>query len=134
VESLETLADSLPGFGIAAAVLGVILAMGSLKDSPLQMGIKIASALVGTFTGILLAYGVVSPVAARIAKIEDAESTYFEAIKAGLASFAKGMPPSIAVECARRAIPTEIRPDFEKTVEACRRGAIHTPAKSSVLK
>jgi chemotaxis protein MotA len=80
---------------------------------------KIASALIGTFTGILLAYGIVSPISERLAKIEDAESTYFDALRAGLASFARGMPAAIAVECTRRAIPPEVRPSFEAMERVC---------------
>jgi chemotaxis protein MotA len=121
VEILASLADALPGFGIVAAVLGVILSMGAIREPPLKVGLKIASALIGTFTGILLAYGVVSPISARLAKIEDAESDYFDCMRAALASFVRGMPPSIAVECARRAIPPEVRPDFEAVERVCRR-------------
>jgi chemotaxis protein MotA len=134
VQSLEMLSDSLPGFGIVAAVLGVILAMGSIREPPILMGVKIASALIGTFTGILLAYGIVSPVSARLEKMENAEAQYFETLRAGLIAFAKGMPTPIAVECARRAVPPHLRPDFEKTEQACRGPDIHIPRKSSVLK
>jgi chemotaxis protein MotA len=121
VETLATLADSLPGFGIVAAVLGVILSMGAMRDAPLKVGMKISSALIGTFTGILLAYGIVSPIAARLEKIENAEAAYFGSLRAGLASFAKGMPAAVAVECARRAIPPDVRPDFDATERACKR-------------
>jgi chemotaxis protein MotA len=120
VGSLEKVADSLPGFGIIAAVLGVILSMGAMKDTPLKIGMRIASALIGTFTGILLAYGLVSPIASRIEKIEEAEASYFEMLGAGLTAFARGLPAAIAVECARRAIPADVRPDFEETEQACR--------------
>jgi chemotaxis protein MotA len=128
VDLLARLADSLPGFGIVAAVLGVILSMGAIREPPLKVGLKIATALIGTFTGILLAYGIVGPIAARVAKIEDAEAAYFESLRAGLASFAKGMPTAIAIECARRAIPLDVRPGFEATENACRR--IHYPIQS----
>jgi chemotaxis protein MotA len=121
VEILSTLADALPGFGIVAAVLGVILSMGGMREPPLKMGVKIASALIGTFTGILLAYGFVSPVSARLAKIEDDECAYFDTLRAGLAAFVKGVPAAIAVECARRAIPPDVRPDFESVERVCRR-------------
>ena len=134
VQSLEMLADSLPGFGIVAAVLGVILAMGSIREPPILMGVRIASALIGTFTGILLAYGVVSPVSARLEKMENAEAQYFETLRAGLIAFAKGMPTPIAVECARRAVPPHLRPDYERTEQACRGPDIHMARKSSVLK
>jgi chemotaxis protein MotA len=119
-EVLAKLADSLPGFGIVAAVLGVILSMGSMREAPERLGMKIASALIGTFTGILLAYGVVSPLSDRLAKREHAESVYFDSIRAGLSSFTKGMPVAIAIECARRAIPEDVRPDFNLAEERCR--------------
>jgi chemotaxis protein MotA len=108
--------------------------MGSIREPPVLIGIKIASALIGTFTGILLAYGVVSPVSARLEKMENAEAQYFETLRAGLIAFAKGMPTPIAVECARRAIPPHLRPDFERTELACRVPDIHIARKSSVLK
>jgi len=126
-EVLAKLADSLPGFGIVAAVLGVILSMGSMHEAPDKLGMKIASALIGTFTGILLAYGVVSPLSDRLAKIEHAQSEYFDCIRAGLSSFTRGMPVAIAVECARRAVPLDLRPDFNLTEERCRQAdhAVH---------
>jgi chemotaxis protein MotA len=120
---LANLADSLPGFGIVAAVLGVILSMGYMRDSPTRLGLRIATALMGTFTGILLAYGLVSPLSERLAKIEHAESAYFAAIRAGQSSFMKGVPVAIAVECARRAIPEDVRPDFEAADLRCREAA-----------
>jgi chemotaxis protein MotA len=120
-ELLANLADALPGFGIVAAVLGVILSMGAIREPPLKVGMKIASALIGTFTGILLAYGIVAPISARLEKIEDAEAAYFQTLRAALSSFARGMPAAIAIECARRAIPPDVRPDFEATEKACRR-------------
>jgi chemotaxis protein MotA len=118
VDSMEKLADSLPGFGIIAAVLGVIISMGAMRDTPLKVGMRIASALIGTFTGILLAYGLVSPLASRMEKIEEAESAYFDMLGAALAAFARGLPAAVAVECARRAIPSDVRPDFEATERA----------------
>jgi len=133
-EILARLADSLPGFGIVAAVLGVILSMGAMHDAPQLLGMKIASALIGTFTGILLAYGVVSPLSDRLAKIEHAESEYFDSIRAALSSFSRGMPVAIAVECARRAIPEDIRPDFNLAEQRCREAdhAMHAqPALSA---
>jgi len=117
---LARMADSLPGFGIVAAVLGVILSMNFIREAPARLGLKIASALIGTFTGILLAYGVVTPFSDRLAKMEYAESAYFNSIRAGLSAFAKGLPVAIAVECARRAIPEDVRPGFNATEERCR--------------
>jgi chemotaxis protein MotA len=113
-------ADALPGLGIVAAVLGVVITMGALGGPPEEIGKKVAAALVGTFLGILLSYGAVGPVAANIEKIVDAESQYYQTLRAGLMAFAKGMAPSIAVEFARRAIPPEFRPNFKDTEAACK--------------
>src|SRR6185437_8534955 len=110
VRALSTVADALPGLGIVAAVLGVVITMGALSGPPEQIGEKVGAALVGTFLGILLSYGVVAPLAANIEKIVDAGSQFYQVMRAGLMAFAKGMAPSIAVEFARRAIPQEARP------------------------
>ena len=118
--ALSTMADSLPGLGIVAAVLGVVITMGALGGPPEEIGPKVAAALVGTFLGILLCYGVVSPLAASIEKNNDAESQYYQMLRAGLMAFAKGMAPMIAVEFARRAIPPEMRPTFHELEAACK--------------
>src|SRR5436190_4501582 len=91
ISSLTTVADSLPGLGIAAAVLGVVITMGALGGPPEEIGHKVAAALVGTFLGILLSYGVVSPIAANLEKSIDAEGQYYQMLRAGLMAFAKGM-------------------------------------------
>jgi chemotaxis protein MotA len=113
VRSLTTVADALPGLGIVAAVLGIVITMGSLGGPPEQIGEKVAAALVGTFLGILLSYGVVGPLAANLEKSIDAETEYYQVLRAGLMAFAKGMAPMIAVEFARRAIPHDMRPTFQ---------------------
>ncbi|HYA17800.1 MAG TPA: flagellar motor stator protein MotA [Bryobacteraceae bacterium] len=118
--AMATVADALPGLGIVAAVLGVVITMGALGGPPEQIGHKVAAALVGTFLGILLSYGMVAPLAANVEKIIDAESQYYQTLRAGLMAFAKGMAPSIAVEFARRAIPPELRPSFKETEAACK--------------
>jgi chemotaxis protein MotA len=118
--SLTTVSDALPGLGIVAAVLGVVNTMGSLGGPPEAVGEKVAAALVGTFLGILLCYGVVSPLAASIEKNNEAESEYFHMLRAGLLAFAKGMAPPIAVEFARRAVPPEMRPTFHELEAACK--------------
>src|SRR5216684_5997301 len=96
--ALNTMADALPGLGIVAAVLGVVITMGALGGPPEEIGHKVAAALVGTFLGILLCYGLVGPVAASMAKINDAESEYYHCLRVGLISFIKGSPPIIAIE------------------------------------
>src|SRR6185312_6170596 len=121
VKALSTVADALPGLGIVAAVLGVVITMGALSGPPGEIGEKVGAALVGTFLGILLSYGVVAPLAANIEKIVDASTQFYQVLRAGLMAFAKGMAPSIAVEFARRAIPHEVRPTF-KEMEAAVKG------------
>ncbi len=123
VRAMTTVADALPGLGIVAAVLGVVITMGALSGPPEQIGEKVGAALVGTFLGILLSYGVVAPLAANIEKIVDAGSQFHQMLRAGLMAFAKGMAPSIAVEFARRAIPHEVRPTFKEMEAACKGGA-----------
>lgn len=123
VRSMSTVADALPGLGIVAAVLGVVITMGALSGPPEEIGKKVAAALVGTFLGILLSYGVVAPLAANIEKIVDSGSQFYQVLRAGLMAFAKGMAPSIAVEFARRAIPHDVRPTFKEMEAACKGGA-----------
>ena len=115
VASLSTMADSLPGLGIVAAVLGVVITMGALGGPPEEIGHKVAAALVGTFLGILLCYGLVGPVAANMAKIVDDEHAYYHVLRVVIISFMKGSPPTIAVEFGRRAIPGHVRPTFQET-------------------
>jgi chemotaxis protein MotA len=118
--ALATVADALPGLGIVAAVLGVVITMGALGGPPEKIGEKVAAALVGTFLGILLSYGVVGPIAANLEKGNDAELQYYQTLRAGLMAFAKGMAPMIAVEFARRAIPPELRPTFQEMEATCK--------------
>jgi chemotaxis protein MotA len=114
VASLSTMADSLPGLGIVAAVLGVVITMGALGGPPEQIGHKVAAALVGTFLGILLCYGFVGPISANMAKTTDEEHAYYHVLRVVIVSFIKGSPPSIAVEFGRRAIPGHQRPTFNE--------------------
>jgi chemotaxis protein MotA len=129
--SLTTVSDALPGLGIVAAVLGVVNTMGSLGGPPEAVGEKVAAALVGTFLGILLCYGVASPLAASIEKAAEAESQYYQTLRAGLMAFAKGMAPMIAVEFARRAIPPEMRPTFHEMEAACKGAPAAAAAKAA---
>jgi chemotaxis protein MotA len=119
--ALAVVSDALPGLGIVAAVLGVVITMGALGGPPEEIGKKVAAALVGTFLGILLSYGLVSPIAANLEKTVDAEGQFYQMLRAGLMAFAKGMAPMIAVEFARRAIPHDLRPSF-KDMEATIKG------------
>ena len=119
-KALSTVSDALPGLGIVAAVLGVVITMGALGGPPEEIGHKVAAALVGTFLGILLSYGVVSPIAANIEKTIEAEGQFYQMLRAGLMAFARGMAPMISVEFARRATPHEMRPSFKNLEAACK--------------
>src|ERR1041384_3222313 len=110
IAALSSMADSLPGLGIVAAVLGVVITMGALGGPPEEIGHKVAAALVGTFLGILLCYGLFGPLAGSMAKINDAESEYYNCLRVAVISFIKGSPPIMAVEFARRTIPSQFRP------------------------
>lgn len=122
VNALTTVADALPGLGIVAAVLGVVITMGSLGGPPEEIGRKVAAALVGTFLGILLCYGFLSPLAASITKSNDSEFHYYHCLRTGLIAFFRGAAPILAVEFSRRSIPAAVRPSF-KEMEDSFRGA-----------
>ena len=114
VAALSTMADSLPGLGIVAAVLGVVITMGALGGPPEEIGHKVAAALVGTFLGILLCYGFIGPIAANMAKATEEEHAFYQVMRVVIVSFIKGSPPTIAVEYGRRAIPGNVRPSFQE--------------------
>lgn len=120
VAALSSVADSLPGLGIVAAVLGVVITMGALGGPPEEIGHKVAAALVGTFVGILLCYGLVGPMAAKMSKAAEEESHFYHAIRVCLTAFLKGTSPLLSVEFARRAIPGHVRPSFKQLENACR--------------
>jgi len=128
IAALSTVADSLPGLGIVAAVLGVVITMGALGGPPEEIGHKVAAALVGTFLGILLCYGFLGPLAAHLQKIGDAESDYLRCLRTGVIAFVKGSAPVLAVEFARRSIPGGLRPSFKACETACRGGGSATAA------
>jgi chemotaxis protein MotA len=127
VAALTTVADALPGLGIVAAVLGVVITMGSLGGPPEEIGHKVAAALVGTFLGILLCYGFFAPLAANMTNIINAEAQYYSTLRVALIGFAKGVAPVIAVEFARRAIPHACRPSFKEFEAASKGGAAAAP-------
>ena len=120
VAALTTMADSLPGLGIVAAVLGVVITMGSLGGPPEEIGHHVAAALVGTFIGILMCYGLFGPIAANMAKLHEAEHQYYNFLRVGIISFIRGAAPILAVEFARRSIPAGVRPTFKEMETACR--------------
>ena len=131
VSALSTMADSLPGLGIVAAVLGVVITMGALGGPPEEIGHKVAAALVGTFLGILLCYGLVGPLAANMAKTADEEHSYYHTLRVLVLAFLKGISPIMAVEIARRAIPGHVRPSFQEVEQACRSGGAAAAAASA---
>ena len=114
IAALSTMADSLPGLGIVAAVLGVVITMGALGGPPEEIGRKVAAALVGTFLGILLCYGLVGPVSSNMAKTADDENAYYHVLRVLLIAMMKGAAPTVAVEMGRRAIPGHVRPTFQE--------------------
>jgi chemotaxis protein MotA len=131
IAALSTMADSLPGLGIVAAVLGVVITMGALGGPPEEIGHKVAAALVGTFLGILLCYGFIGPLAGNMAKTAEDEHAYYHVLRVGIVSFMKGTPPTVAVEFARRAIPGHFRPMFQE-VEKHIKGGAGAPAPAAV--
>ncbi|MCX5767503.1 MAG: flagellar motor stator protein MotA [Gemmatimonadetes bacterium] len=110
--AINKVGDAMPGFGIVAAVLGVIITMGSIGGAASEIGEKVAAALVGTFLGILLSYGVMGPIAQAIEARIASEHAYMLCIKTALLSFARGDAPMSAVEFARRNIEPGHRPSF----------------------
>ncbi len=120
VAALNSVADALPGLGIVAAVLGVVITMGAIGGPPAEIGHKVAAALVGTFLGILLCYGFFGPLAAAMTKINDGEAGYYNCLRTGLIAFVRGAAPILAVEFSRRSIPQSVRPTFKEMEAACK--------------
>ena len=131
VSALSTMADSLPGLGIVAAVLGVVITMGALGGPPEEIGKKVAAALVGTFLGILLCYGLVGPLAARMGKATDEERAFLNVLRVVMIAFLKGIAPIMAVEIGRRAVPGHVRPSFKQVEEACRGAKAEAAAEAA---
>jgi chemotaxis protein MotA len=118
--ALLKVGDALPGLGIVAAVLGIIITMQHVAGKPEEIGHHVAVALVGTFLGIFLSYGYVQPLAANMENQAEADSRFLLCIKNCLVAFARGAPPLVAVEVARHVIWSDDRPDAEALSEACR--------------
>ena len=122
--AIQTMADALPALGIVAAVLGVIKTMGHINEPPAVLGEMIGGALVGTFLGVLLAYGMAAPCAARIKGIVEADSKYNEVIRAILVAHLHGNAPQVSVETGRKMVPNEHMPSFAELETALQALAI----------
>jgi chemotaxis protein MotA len=119
VALIKQTGDALPGLGIVAAVLGIVITMGHLDGGAEEIGHHVAAALVGTFLGILLCYGFLQPIATNIEMRVVAESKYFRCIRDGLLAYMRTFSPAFAVEFARKAIFSDERPTAEQTEKAC---------------
>jgi len=118
--ALTKVADGLPGFGIVAAVMGIVITMGHIGGPPEELGHHVAAALVGTFLGILLSYGVVGPMAAYLEHITKEEGNFFLCIKTAMMANFSGSPPTVAIEFGRKVLFHEMRPGFEEVEERVR--------------
>ena len=116
--ALQTMADGLPALGIVAAVLGVIKTMGSITEPPAVLGAMIGSALVGTFLGVFLAYGLVGPFAVRLTSIIEEESSFYRIIQSVLVAHLHGNAAQISVEIGRGSVPSLTQPSFSELEEA----------------
>ncbi len=116
--AMQNIADALPALGIVAAVLGVIKTMGSIDQPPAVLGKMIGGALVGTFLGVLLAYGLMGPLAARLKGVVEEESKYFEVIRSVLVAHLHGNAPQVAVETGRKVVPSHSMPSFQELEES----------------
>ncbi|MCB0703170.1 MAG: flagellar motor stator protein MotA [Candidatus Kapaibacterium sp.] len=119
--ALNTVSDAFPAIGIVAAVLGVIITMGSVSEGAETVGAHVAAALVGTFLGVLLSYGIAGPLARNIGLMSESEASYLTCIKVSLLAFSKGLPATVAIEYGRRVIEPELRPTFEEAEGALKR-------------
>ncbi len=116
--ALQTMADGLPALGIVAAVLGVIKTMSHIDQPPAVLGEMIGGALVGTFLGILLAYGMFAPFASRLKGVVDEESKFMEVIRAVIVTHLHGNAPQVSIESGRKMVPNQHMPSFSEMEEA----------------
>lgn len=114
---LSKTADGLPGFGIVAAVLGIVVTMGHIGGPVEEIGHSVGAALVGTFLGILASYGFIAPLVTKLELNGVNESNYFKTIALAVTSFMNDMPPKVAIEAARRGTPPDVRPSAERLEE-----------------
>jgi chemotaxis protein MotA len=120
INIITNTADALPGLGIVAAVLGIVITMGHLDSGPEEIGHHIGAALIGTFMGILLCYGLLQPLAMNVEAQEASAAKYMRCIKEGVVAALRGASPIVAVEFARKAIFSAVRPKSDEVDEACR--------------
>jgi len=120
ISLIRTTSDALPGLGIVAAVLGIIITMAHLDGGPEVIGHHVAAALVGTFLGILLSYGLLAPLATTVEVQTNVNTRYLRCIKEGVIASLRGAAPIVAVEFARKAIFSKVRPTSDETDAACR--------------
>jgi chemotaxis protein MotA len=113
ISVLTKAADAMPGFGIVAAVLGIVITMASIAGPIEQIGEKVAAALVGTFLGIFISYGFMNPLAVNMEFMSHAEIAYIRCIASSVIGFAGGMSPIMAVEVARRGLGTDVKPSAD---------------------
>ena len=116
--AIQTMADGMPALGIVAAVLGVIKTMGAITEPPEVLGKLIGGALVGTFLGVFLSYGFIGPIASTLKATYEAETKYLQCIKVAVLAYVNGYAPAVAVEFARKALLTDVRPTFYEVEEA----------------
>jgi len=119
--ALQKVSDSLPGIGIVAAVLGIVVTMGAINGPIEKVGEHVAAALSGTFLGVLFAYGFVGPIATGLEHLNAAELRFYHFIKASVVALAKGATPIVATEFARRSIFSGDRPSFVEMETACKK-------------
>ena len=120
--TLNKIADALPGMGIVAAVLGIIITMQHIDGEPAAIGQSVAAALVGTFLGILLAYGVVGPLASNMEFVSHETHYKLNAVRGAVLAYARGLHPLLCVEFGRRTLPSHLRPTFTELESSCRDG------------
>ena len=116
--ALQTMADGLPALGIVAAVLGVIKTMGAISEPPEVLGRMIGSALVGTFMGVFLAYGIVGPIATRLKAIVEDEAQFYHVIRDILVAHLHGNAAQVSVEIGRGSVPSVAQPSFKELEDA----------------
>jgi chemotaxis protein MotA len=116
--AIQSMADGMPALGIVAAVLGVIKTMGAITEPPEVLGKLIGGALVGTFLGVFLSYGFIGPIASTLKATFESETKYLQCMKAALLAYVQGYAPAVAVEFARKALLTDVRPTFYEVEEA----------------